>query len=123
VNELIAWAPLISVVLAGIALWRSFSGDRSKELKDKFEAIDLRLDTKASRDQVAILAGKLDIVEDKVTIVENDLKHLPDKDTTHRLEIALGKVESEMGKLSERMKPIANMADRMQEAILEKVMS
>jgi hypothetical protein len=55
--------------------------------------------------------------------MERDIVHLPDKDTTHRLEIALGKMESELGKLSERVRPIAAMADRMQDAMMEKVMS
>jgi len=122
VNELLAWAPLLSVVLAGVALWRTISSDRSKETSAKFKLIDEKLEAKASKEHVGLLAGKLDIVEDKVTIVQNDLKHLPDKDATHRLEIALGKMESELGKLSEQVKPIAHMANRMQEAILEKVM-
>jgi hypothetical protein len=67
--------------------------------------------------------GQLGMLENRVTVVERDIAHLPDKDVTHRLEIALGKMESELGKLSERVKPISAMADRMQEAMLEKVMS
>lgn len=105
--DISALAPWIAIAIAAISLWYSISNNRSKDTNLK----------------IGVVAGKLDLLEDRVTIVENDLKHLPDKDTTHRLEIALGKVETEMGRLSERMKPIANMADRMQEAILEKVMS
>jgi hypothetical protein len=114
VNELLTWAPLVSVVISGIALWRTFSGDRKKDNDERFKSLELKH---------GVLVAELDLWKGKVTVVQNDLKHLPDKDVTHRLEMAIAGLNSEIGKLSERVKPIANMADRMQEAILEKVMS
>jgi hypothetical protein len=123
VSDLSAWAPWVAIAISVAGSLFSIFRGQSKDTSAKFEAIEEKLEKKASKEQVGLLAGKLDVVEDKVTIVQNDLKHLPDKDATHRLEIALGKMESELGRLAERMKPIASMADRMQEAILEKVMS
>lgn len=115
--------PLLAVLIAGGALWRSFTVDRTKETKAKFEAIDLRLDKKADKDQVGVLVGKVDLVEHRVTVVENDLKHLPDQKTVNKLEGMIGTLSKDVGMLSERIKPIAAMADRIQEAIVEKVMA
>jgi hypothetical protein len=122
VTELLEWAPLFAVTIAALALWRSIVSDRSKDNKAKFRELHDRLDGKAESMQVGLLAAKIDIAEDKITVIQNDLKHLPDKDVTHRLELVIGELRSEVGKLSEQVKPIAHMANRMQEAILEKVM-
>lgn len=116
-------APWLAVILSAASLYYSIANNRSKDTSEKFILLDTKIETKADRSHVGILAGKLDIVEDKVTIVQNDLKHLPDKDITHRLEMSIGEMRTEMRGLAERMKPIGAMAERMQEAILEKVMS
>jgi hypothetical protein len=122
VAEFLPWMPVIAVLLSGVALWRAFASDRSKANNDRFLAIETKLENKAESSKVGILTAKVDMVEDKVALVQNDLKHLPDKDVTHRLELVIGELRSEVGKLSEQVKPIAHMANRMQEAILEKVM-
>ena len=122
-NELNLYAPWVAITLSFIAVLYPILSGKARKTDERFEALDEKLGSKASETRVALLAGKVDIVEDKVTVIESDLKHLPDKETTHRLEVALGEVKTEMGRLTERMKPIANMADRMQEALIEKVMS
>lgn len=87
--------------------------ERSRVVDDRMRGSDMRF---------ATLVAEVELFKDRVIVVENTLKHLPDKEVTHRLEITMAKMENELGKLSERMKPIASMADRMQEALLEKVM-
>jgi hypothetical protein len=123
VNELNAYVPWLAVAIAAASLLYTIFNSRAKKNDERFTAIELKLDSKANRDTVGVLAAKLDLAEDKVTIIQNDLRHLPDKDVTHRLELAITSMGAELGKLSERVKPIANMADRMQEAMMEKVMS
>lgn len=106
---MIAWSdlpPWIAIALSFGALLRAHFGARSKE-------VDLR---------IGVLTSKLDLVEDRVTIVENDLKHLPDKETTHRLELSIAEMRTEMRGLSEKMKPLGAIADRIQDAVMEKVM-
>lgn len=116
------WTPWVGFAMSVATLLYTIFNGRSKKTEERFIAIEAKVETKASKDHVGVLAGKLDVVEDKVTIVQNDFKHLPDKDVTHRLELVIGEMRSEMGQLTERMKPIAQMASRMQDAILEKVM-
>ena len=122
-SELNWLVPWLGVGLAALSLIYTITTNRANRNDEKFVSVETKVGEKASKDYVAELAKKVDVVEDKVSIIQNDLRHLPDKDTTHRLEFALGKMESEMGRLNERMKPIASMADRMQEALIEKVMS
>jgi hypothetical protein len=112
VKELVPW---LSLALALVSIALPYITGRSRE-------VDRKIDSKADALQVGALAGKLDLVEDRVTIVESDLKHLPDKETTHRLEMSLGDLRSEVRGLSEKMKPIAAIADRVQDAVMEKVM-
>lgn len=113
VKDLLPW---LSLVVAVAALVMPYLTNRSKDLDKKIEG-------KADAILVGTLAGKLDLVEDRVTVVENDLKHLPDKETTHRLEMSIGDMRAEMRGLAEKMKPIAAIAERVQDAVMEKVMA
>ena len=113
IKELLPW---LSLVVAIAALVLPYVTNRSKN-------IDKKIGEKADGILVGTLAGKLDLLEDRVTVVENDLSHLPDKETTHRLEMSIGDMRAEMRGLAERMKPIAAIAERVQDAVMEKVMA
>jgi archaellum component FlaC len=123
-------APWVAIVMSAATLWYAISTNRSKATDKKIEKLETGheslktwIEAKASREQVGVLAGKIDLVEDRVTIVENDMRHLPDKDTTHRLEVSISEMRGEMRGLTEKIKPIAAIADRWQEVVMEKVMS
>lgn len=64
------------------------------------------------------LFDKLDKVEDRVDRIENNLGHLPDKEITHRLEMAVERLGARMELLDERIKPVASMATRMQDFLM-----
>jgi archaellum component FlaC len=113
VIELSALAPWAAVVIAAASLLYSVFNGRSKDQKEKFDSLEVR---------VGAIGTKVDTVEDRVLTVENDLRHLPDKDATHKLSLGLQEVKTELAQLTERMKPISAMAGRIQEAMLEKVM-
>lgn len=126
--ELSALAPWVAITVAIGSLFYSIFNGRSKALEDKLElkaskevveAIGDRVNEKASREQVAILASKLDLVEDRATRIESDLRHLPDHDTVNKLEGMISVLSRDVGILSERIRPVAAIADRLQEKILE----
>jgi hypothetical protein len=130
VNDLSAWAPWIAVALSAAAFLYSVIKDRSKEDARQFETLEEKLDDKVSelqrtielkagKDTVGILHGKLDIVEDRTTRIESDLRHLPDQSTVNKLEGMIGSLSTQVGVLSERIRPVAAIADRLQERILE----
>jgi Protein of unknown function (DUF2730) len=119
-NEYVVWAGPI-IALAGFAF--TIYVFRSKRHDEQFVAISRSIGTIET--QVANLdrdtAGRVDRLEDRVTRVESEIEHLPDKDVTHRLEIALTQMNGEMAAMKESIKPISAMAARIQEAIIEKV--
>jgi len=121
--DLSTLAPWGALVLSIASFWYSIASSRSKENDEKIASMSKWIESKASKDHVEVLHEKLDLVENKVAVIENDLTHLPAKETTHRLELSISEMRTEMRGLTERMKPIAAMAERVQEAVLEKVMS
>lgn len=62
---------------------------------------------------------KLIDLDRRVQSVESDLKHLPDREMTHRLELNLEKLSSQVATLNERVKPIAATNERMMELLME----
>lgn len=62
---------------------------------------------------------KLIDLDRRVQSIESDMKHLPDRETAHRLELNLEKLSSEVAIMNERIKPIAATSDRMMELLLE----
>lgn len=67
---------------------------------------------KAARSEIAGL-------EIRLSRVESEIQHLPDKDVAHRLEMAIARLEGRMETMDERLKPVAAMASRVQEYMLE----
>ncbi len=109
-----ALAPWIAIACSVINIGYTIVISRSRKNDERFESQALRIGT---------IVAEAELLKDRVIVVENDMKHLPDKEVTHRLEVQLSNVNGQLAQLSERVKPIAAMADRMQEAMLEKVMS
>jgi septal ring factor EnvC (AmiA/AmiB activator) len=58
-------------------------------------------------------------LNDRVTKLERDIEHLPDNAVTHRLELALSELRSDVAVMTERLKPVAAISDRLQEFLLE----
>jgi hypothetical protein len=67
------------------------------------------------------LINRVGLVEDSVIRLERDIAHLPDKDITYRLELAIAQLNGKVEVMSERLKPVSAIAERLQEAELERV--
>ncbi len=67
---------------------------------------------------VDLLAGKVEAIEERLAVIETNMEHLPDRDATHRLELAIAKLEGRFDALDERLKPVAAMATRFQDYML-----
>ncbi|MFT0861738.1 DUF2730 family protein [Ancylobacter sp. G4_0304] len=115
---LLRWGPLL---LAAFGLIYSIASSRGKAANDRVAKIETKLEEKASATTVQVVVGKLDIVEDRVSKVEGELKHLPDRDITHRLELAISKLEGRIEVMDERLQPVAEMAKRVQNRMFEEV--
>ena len=121
-NEL---APWISSIIAAGALAYAIFGNRAKAHAQKIAAIEAGVgrvnnDIVLARQAIEM---RVDRVEDRLTRVEAEIEHMPDKDVTHRLEMTVGELRGDVKALTESIKPIRAIADRVQEAILDRVAS
>jgi hypothetical protein len=55
----------------------------------------------------------------RLSEAENDLEHVPDRDTAHRLELAINRLEGKLETMDERLKPVAAMSHRMQDFLMD----
>lgn len=106
-EELRAWLP--PLIAAAALLWTLVSAARS-----------------ARRSEVDELSTKIDVlnaaqaeVKSRLATAEMAIRHLPDKDSSHRLEMAIARLEGRMETMDERLKPVAIMAARVQERMFE----
>ncbi|MBS7586422.1 DUF2730 family protein [Ancylobacter defluvii] len=65
------------------------------------------------------LREQLADVDRRLGAAEMTIRHLPDKDMSHRLEMAIARLEGRMETMDERLKPVAVMAARVQERMFE----
>lgn len=83
-------------------------------LRNMFTSGERKLD-----ERVAKVESKLIEHDRRVQAVENEMKHLPDRDTAHKLEIAMERIAGRLDAMDERLRPIANTNHRLQEFLLE----
>ena len=115
--DLQSLAPWLAIAVSVVALLYAMKKDKSDK---RFEGIEEELKTKAGKDQTAVLAAKLDVAEDKLTRIDVELEHMPDRNTVQELAKEVSKLSGDVGILAERVKPIVAIAERVQEAIFEK---
>lgn len=116
-----SYAAWVAVVVSAAAFIYTVVANRRQNSDAKLAAFDAKLKSKASKSVVDVLVAKVDKVEDRITIIDSDLKHLPDKDVTHRLELALASMRTEVRELAATVKPIGATMARVQDVLLERV--
>lgn len=67
-----------------------------------------------------ISAAKKTIIDHdrRIQAIEGDMKHLPDRETTHRMELAMSEINGKLNVMAERLKPIESIGERLQETLL-----
>lgn len=55
----------------------------------------------------------------RIQTVESEIKHLPDRASTHRMELALSDMNGRFSALEEKLKPIAATSERLHELLME----
>lgn len=98
------------------------------------EAIDKllkRLDTEAEarKTELSMIHSRFEKLELKVQAVEGDMKHMPDRDHAHKMEVAIAKLDGTIATLEsrlvgridtldERLKPVDALGRRLQEMLV-----
>lgn len=110
IGPLVAWASALSILLScGTAVWTLLTSGARRNDK-RLEAADKRMEECVAR--VEVLERQLQRHEDK-------LAQMPDITMMHRLELSLTRMEGHIDRLDERLKPVAAIAERMQELMIE----
>ncbi len=119
---MIEFPHLMQVVMATLSLSAMVTTivmTRGKASADTIKELVATLATKASADRLEALEDRVDKAEDRVSRAESRLEHVPDKDVSHRLEMAIARLEGRMETMDERLKPVAAMANRVHERLFE----
>jgi hypothetical protein len=121
----VTWLPnLIAFLALGYAVRSDLRGARKGEL----DAINQRIDGVEEKQRAEAEAGRTsrEKVVERLTVVEGQLSHLPDKETVHRLEVAVatmgGDIKAQgasMVALNESVKAAAVSAQRIETYLLE----
>ncbi len=107
----------VNTALASLALLGHLKGYFSsgeKTLSDKLTAIEKRMD-----ERLAKAESKLVEYDRRIQAIEGKIKHLPDRETTHRMELAMSEINGKLNVMAERLKPIEAIGERLQETLME----
>ncbi len=110
-TEIALYCGLVLSVIAIFGHIKVWMNSGEKELTKDVAA--LKRDTEAHE-------TKLIGLDRRVQSVESDMKHLPDRESQHRLELALEKVNGRLDTLNETLKPIKANGEAMNELLLER---
>ncbi len=75
--------------------------------------------SKASQNEINGLRERIDQSERAIEAVKSELRHMPDRELTHRMEMSLGSMRGEIAVLAEQLKPVAAISQRLQEYLLD----
>ncbi|MBT9293318.1 hypothetical protein [Prosthecodimorpha staleyi] len=109
--EIGSLAQIGSLAIATLAVVISVLGSSRKGWEERIKVVAEA--AAEATDQAGALA-------DRVTRLERDMEHLPDNETAHRMEMAIVRLEGRLETMDERLKPVASIATRMQEILMEK---
>lgn len=119
--------PWLSLLLSAIAIggfiWSHMTSGSAKALKEigelkKQNEADRRKDGENAKTHAEAIVARFQLLESKVLMIEGELKHLPDRDATHRLEMAVEQLNGKIGMLDERLKPVDALGRRLQEFLV-----
>lgn len=119
-NDLVPW---LGPAIALAALLYAIFGNRAKAHGQKISGIEdsvaaVHNDLTVIKAQIEI---RVDKVEDRLTRAEANIAHMPGTEVTHSLEMTVMELRGDVKALTESIRPIRAMADRMQEALLDRV--
>lgn len=103
----------LAVVTAFVALMLS-SLNLVAVIRTMLSAGEKKLDERLTKAE-----GKLVEYDRRIQSLEGELKHLPDKSTAHRLELAMERITGRLDTLNEKLKPIEATNERLNELLIE----
>lgn len=114
IAPLMQWLGVFMAFLAfGTSVWSIFSAP-SRKLAERQDATDKKV-----ADQLVALSHAVAVNEAGLTRLRDRVDSMPNADMMHRLELSFARMEGHIDRLDERMKPVAAIAERMQDLLIE----
>lgn len=102
-TPVIPWVSGLISIITLLTLLKNILSSGEKELDVRLKAAETKL-----------------IEHDRrIQTIEGEMKHLPDRDAQHRMELQLAEMNGKFAALEERLRPIAQVSIRLQEFMLE----
>ena len=124
VTPWLGMAALIISLAGSVYAWLTSRSAANTERLDKLESRIREQQEKLQR--VGDNVARLNDIEQRLTHhserlqnVENDMQHIPDRESQHRVELALAEMNGRFSTLEEKLKPIASTSQRLGEFLLE----
>lgn len=108
----------VMAILSMASLATTIIMTRGKAAADKVRELDAKLDDKASAGRVGATEERVSQMEHRLTALEGEMRHLPSRDQTHKMELALAQMSGQLQVMGERLGPIAATSERLQEFLL-----
>lgn len=99
--------PFIFSILSLVFVWWR---TRDRNLDTRFDGVEQRFKE---------VAGRLDRHEHRLASVEHTLRDMPQRKDVYDLHLLLVEMRGQIGQLDERLKPVASIAERMQDLLIE----
>ncbi|MBW8638981.1 DUF2730 domain-containing protein [Hoeflea sp. WL0058] len=113
--ELIApWLGLIALFISVGGTVYAWLTSRSKEYAKKLDNLN-----EGRAKDLSEINTRLNGHASRIQTIEDEMKHLPDRDSQHRVELALAEMNGRFAALDEKLKPIASTSQRLSEFLLE----
>lgn len=74
---------------------------------------------KATQKELRDLRDDLQNMERRISRAESEMAHLPDKESVHRVELAVSGMRGDLRTISESWKPVGKTVQRLEEFLLE----
>lgn len=131
-TQILAWAVGANTLMTFATTFYSLMSTRATKALKAIEGLETKLNEAAEERQKTneAIVGRFQLMETRIQQLESDVKHLPDRDHAHKMELAVEKMSGalqsldarlsgRMDVISEKLEPIAAIGDRWQELILE----
>lgn len=103
IGPLLAWVAGISLLLSfGTTVWNLINSGARQSAR-----------------QIAQLTERIEDMDREVQRLMDKTDSMPNTDMMHRLELSMARMEGHIDRLDERLKPVASIAERMQEVLIE----
>lgn len=120
-KDIVLYVSLFLNTANAIALVKSFFSSGEKQLGEKISKVEGKTDANEK---------KLTDHDRRIQALESEIKHLPDRETTHRIEMTMttimGRLDAQdavlagrFEALDERLKPIQAIGERLQDALVK----